>query len=271
MARCPAHGDRNPSLHITLAKDRWLLKCQAGCPTEEVVDAAGLSWGDLFSDENRNGNGRREIVATYPYTDARGKLLFEVVRFQPKGFAQRQPVATGWSWKVKGVRRVLYRLPDVRKAVRAGKPVWVVEGEKDVHALELRGVVATCSPGGAGKWREDYSKSLAGATVALIVDKDREGREHARLVKTSLERKGCTVKPAEAYSGKDAYDHLAAGCGLDGFVPIKLDIRVASPPRELFDLAREQFGTFDQFRDWVHQELGQMAASDAQRRQARLV
>ena len=38
FALCPAHPDRKtPSLHITEAGDRLLLKCMAGCSTEAVL------------------------------------------------------------------------------------------------------------------------------------------------------------------------------------------------------------------------------------------
>ena len=59
----------------------------------------------------------------------------------------------GWTWKLGKIRRVLYRLPRVLEAAQSGDGVFVVEGEKDVEALERAGVTATCNPGGAGKWR----------------------------------------------------------------------------------------------------------------------
>ncbi|MGZ4619458.1 MAG: hypothetical protein ACXV3F_12235 [Frankiaceae bacterium] len=40
------------------------------------------------------------------------------------------------------------------EAVKSGQPVYVVEGEKDVHSVEYAGAVATTSPMGAGKWRD---------------------------------------------------------------------------------------------------------------------
>ena len=39
---CPAHNDSKPSLYIRLENDRFLLKCFAGCSTEQVVEAVGL-------------------------------------------------------------------------------------------------------------------------------------------------------------------------------------------------------------------------------------
>ena len=50
-ARCPAHDDCRPSLSIGPGRDgRVLIKCFAGCRTEDVLDAAGLTWADLFPD-----------------------------------------------------------------------------------------------------------------------------------------------------------------------------------------------------------------------------
>ena len=52
---------------------------------------------------------KARIVATYPYTDAAGALLYEVLRYEPKTFRQRQPDGKGgWVWKA-GERRVLCR------------------------------------------------------------------------------------------------------------------------------------------------------------------
>ena len=62
MVRCPSHRDRTPSLHITLGDDRWLMYCHAGCSLNDVREAVGLGWDDLFA-ERLDGNS--ETVATY--------------------------------------------------------------------------------------------------------------------------------------------------------------------------------------------------------------
>ena len=217
VARCPAHEDREPSLSIREGEKGIVLHCHAGCPTEAVCAAIGLTLADLYVP---NGDGKRQIVAEYPYTDEHGELLFQAVRFYPKGFAQRRPVNGEWTWKLGDVRRVLYRLPKIIETARAGGTIYVVEGEKDVHAIERAGAVATCNPMGAGKWRDEYSEHLRGATVIIVADNDDPGRAHARAVKASLAAcsvSSCVVAPAK---GKDAADHLAAGKGLDDFVPV---------------------------------------------------
>ena len=52
---------------------------------------------------------------------------------------------------MKGVRRVLYRLPEL--LARPDEPVYVVEGEKDADRLASMGLLATTNSGGAGKWQ----------------------------------------------------------------------------------------------------------------------
>ncbi len=48
-ARCPAHEDLHPSLSLSEGDDgRVLLWCHAGCRIEEILDALGLDWSDLF-------------------------------------------------------------------------------------------------------------------------------------------------------------------------------------------------------------------------------
>jgi DNA primase len=187
-ARCPAHDDKDPSLSISQASDeRLLIKCFAGCSAEDVLGALGLKLSDLFPAAQR-APVQPTILDTYDYVDERGQLLFQVVRFLPKDFRQRRPDGCGdWIWRTKGVRRVLYRLPNVIAAVGAGQPVWIVEGEKDVAALEKLGLVATTNPGGAGKWRSEYTESLRGAwQVNIVPDRDNAGHKHARQVAGAL-------------------------------------------------------------------------------------
>ena len=213
-ARCPAHEDQRASLTVADGERCVILRCHAGCEPRAIVEALGLTWADLFPPKHGKGSGR--IVATYPYQDAQGALLFEVVRFDPKDFRQRRPDPAGrdgWTWSLKGVRRVLYRLPAVLREARAGGRVFVVEGEKDVAALERLGVVATCNAGGAGKWTRDYTESLRGAgRVVVVPDKDEPGRKHAGQVAAAVARVVGDVRVLELPGlGKDAADWVGAG------------------------------------------------------------
>ena len=177
--------------------------------------------------------GRGRIVATYPYHDEGGELLFEVVRFDPKDFRQRQPDGNGgWIWSLKGVEPVLYRLP-VLVAAADGAPVFIVEGERDCDRLAAQGLLATCNPGGAGKWRADYAGSLRGKLPVLLPDNDAPGWSHATQVKASLRRAGIAAAilklPGLPEKG-DVSDWLDAG-GTPGRL-IELAERALAAPRE---------------------------------------
>ena len=227
-AQCPAHDDRAPSLSIgTGAEGVPLVHCQAGCRPEEVLGAVGLTLADLMPDRDRPERPR--VVATYPYCDENGVLLYEVRRIEPgpdgrgKTFRPYRPGATRAG--LGDVRRVLYRLPEVIQAAAAGGTVYVCEGEKDVDLLTARGYVATCNVGGAGrgKWRDEYSTYLAGAHVVVVADRDAPGIEHARAVADALTGHAASVRimlPAVDREHADVADHLAAGHDVDALVPL---------------------------------------------------
>src|SRR5262249_13791853 len=140
----------------------------------------------------------RHVIATYTYEDEHGHTLFQVVRYEPKDFRQRAPDgAGGWSWSLEGVRRVPYRLPELIETVASEHTVFVVEGEKDVEALRANGITATCNPGGASKWRDEYSAHFAGADVVVIPDNDEAGRKHAQHVAESLAKVTARVRLLE--------------------------------------------------------------------------
>jgi predicted P-loop ATPase len=146
--------------------------------------------------KNNGGFHHETILATYDYKNATGKLLFQVVRMAPKKFRIRRPDGVGgWLWNLGDTRRVLYHLPAVRKAVEAGEEIYVCEGEKACDALATRfGVIATCSPMGAGKWHSAYASELAGARVIILPDKDGPGELHASQVARSLSGVAASVK-----------------------------------------------------------------------------
>ena len=158
-------------------------------------------------------------MATYPYHDAAGKVLFEVVRYDPKDFKQRRPDSTaidGWTWNTKGVNKVLFRLPEILRDIQNGKSIFICEGEKDALAMVERGFSATCNPGGAGKWQDSYTETLRGADAVIIADKDVPGRAHAALVAGKLHGVAKSVRVLELPDAggktiKDTFDFFAAG------------------------------------------------------------
>ncbi len=220
MVKCPAHEDGKASLSVAAGKDQPVVfHCHAGCDPDAIVAALGLSWDALSKPRARDTQEwtpASPAAAVYDYVDEAGDLLFQVLRTVDKQFRQRRPDGKGgWAWKLDGVRRVLYRLPRILEAVRDGREVYVCEGEKDVQTLERHGLIATCNPGGAGKWKAEYAEVFRGAAVVTVVaDRDDPGRAHARAVCDALLGVVDAVYIVEPKAGKDATDHVEAGLSL---------------------------------------------------------
>mgnify|MGYP001612047086 CR=1 FL=1 len=175
QATCPCHDDQHQSLSVSEKEGKFLAYCHAGCSFESIIKAL-----DLRRDRT---NDTPTITATYDYTDAEGKLLYQVVRYHPKAFKQRRPDGGGWVWDLKGITPTLYHLPEVIKSVKDGKSVFIVEGEKDVETLEREGYYATTISGGAStKWHPSLVPLFEGAKVTIIPDNDEAGRKYAHYV-----------------------------------------------------------------------------------------
>lgn len=212
MARCPSHDDDKASLHVTEGEDgRVLAYCFAGCSFASVVGVLGLDLGSV--------DGPR-AVDRYTYTDRQGTPLIRVTRREPKGFSQEHWEASGWvSGVPASVPRTLYRLQEVVSAARAGRRIYLVEGEKDVEVLRLFGQVATTNAGGVGSWASVDRSPLSGADVTIIADDDPQGRAGAEVRAASLVGEVRTVEVRLPRAGKDVTDHLYAGYGLDDLKP----------------------------------------------------
>lgn len=231
MAQCPAHEDRKPSLSFGQGDAGAVLCCQFGCDTRDILAALGLGWPDLFDEPRKvNDKAPRRVVAEYKYTDQNGELLFVKVRYQPRDFRVKRPDGSGgWAWGIGKADRLLYRLPEVLAAIKDGKTVWLVEGEKDADRLAGLGYVATCNHDGAAKggqrakWHPRYGDTLQGADVVIIADRDEPGEAHARAAYADLKGKAASVRIVQAaveFKGADVSDHLDAGHKIDDLVPL---------------------------------------------------
>lgn len=204
-AQCPAHDDKQASLQIGMGERGAVLKCHAGCEPRAIVEALGMTWDDLFVDALATSKTTTTMLraavpgaeAVYFYDDENGAVLFRVERRHGKKFVQARPDPAKpgeWLYALGDTRRVPYRLPNVIGAVKNNEPVYVVEGEKDVHTLEAQGLVASCNPGGAGKFKREFASFFAGAHVIVLPDNDDPGREHANQVVLYLKDVARSVK-----------------------------------------------------------------------------
>lgn len=201
---CPGHdGDNKTALSILDTADRVNLHCfTRECDGADVMAALGLGVRDLYHEP------RGDRLARYDYGAG-----YWVERNDGKTFRQ----ATGWA----GRPRPLYRAERIPDAVAAGQPVYLVEGEEDVHALEAiaPNAVAVTAPQGAGNFRHADVEPLRGASVVAVVDRDAAGDGWAASVRDKLAGVAASVRFVCAASGKDLGDHLTAGRPLADLEP----------------------------------------------------
>jgi hypothetical protein len=205
MALCCFHSEKNPSLSINV--NSGFYKCHAcdaegdvfgfyqrrfGCDfktaIKELAVLAGVNGNGVtpndfdFNTTKKQNTGKQKEVARYDYTDEQGNLLFQAIRFEPKGFRQGHYENGKFIWNLKGVRRVPYRLHELEFS----DEILIFEGEKDVDLAVEMGFTATCNPMGAGKWQPEYNEHLKDKMVYLVPDNDEPGWKHVQNIAAQL-------------------------------------------------------------------------------------
>ena len=193
-AQAPGHSPADKSVRITQIDGQVLMYCHAGENTADVLEQVGLATADLF--DSPQG-------VTYEYSDGRTVHRSPNKRFRQAGNTDG---------------KALYRVENLPE----GKDlqVFVVEGEKDVHALESVGEYAVTS-GGANTARNRDWSPLQDRHVTIVADDDQPGHKYAEQVAAELENIAASVTVVAAKSGKDAADHIAAGHKITEFQKIE--------------------------------------------------
>ncbi|OZE81927.1 hypothetical protein CH304_12815 [Rhodococcus sp. 15-649-1-2] len=201
-AQAPGHSAADRSVVIT-AIEGSVLVCSHSDPTDDVLATLGLTKADLF--DNPKGEN---------YRYAGGRLVH---RSPDKKFRQSGNVKDTSLFHVE-------KLADHP----TGLPVYVVEGEKDVLALEAAGAAAVSPAMGTGKAAMFDWTPLRGHTVIIVADRDenpealKRARKHAIDILHLLEPIASDAVVVETRFGKDAADHIAAGRTLQEFEPIEI-------------------------------------------------
>lgn len=210
MAKCPAHDDKNGSLHITEKDGGLLMHCFAGCEFDEVIAAVGVEKKDfpfpggsnrppqnrwkygvtlqeyamdrLYSIDalksfglsdamHATKNGRQFPCIDMPYLDADGKLL--KVRKRVLLHKHPEDKFTRFIWSNEGNPLPLYGL---WKQPGSKKYVILVEGESDCQALWQAGLSAIGVPGASNYSEENHQTTLDQyETIYVHLEKDSGG------------------------------------------------------------------------------------------------
>lgn len=189
---CPFHDDKHPSFSVNLNTGQW--KCHAGCGSGNVFTFAKrlrIGKDEVSRTLGLQIKGRLELEFIYDYLDEEGNTIFQELRYRcPNGkkriYFKRPDGNAGWKWTLEGIERVVYDLPHLIEASERDCYVFLVEGPPKVEVLKEWGYIATCNPGGAGNWRDDYKDYFKGLDVIIVPDNDDAGYKWFRKIFKSL-------------------------------------------------------------------------------------
>lgn len=253
MACCPHHEDSSPSLSISRGKSQPIvLKCFAGCSTDEVLGSVGLTIKDIVESDKPGGVG--------PYKDplqhvtVKGLADYMQLPVQVlEGFGLRDGVTT-----TDGQRHQVVEVPyldddksELRVKIRTalnGKPkyrwkpgegnflygewrIWEArkqkslifcEGESDAWSLWAVGALGAMGIPGSEAEKVICKNHLEGIAVVWICqDNDKPGADLAAKIAKIV----------------------------DGFAP-GIKVRIVSPPKPYKDITewRKSFSTLGEFK-----------------------
>lgn len=218
---CPAAQHKSSHLCVTIDTEKQLWHCNDCDKGGTVIDwvmaeqqvSSGKAMEILGGEVAPQGAGDMTAVTptaqskeseVYNYTNENGQLLYQVVRYEPKTFRQRQPKGKDWQWNLEGVTRVLYNLPNVLRS----KVVCITEGEKDANNLNSLGFTGTTNAGGSKSWLEAYADTLKNKDIVVFEDNDAAGKAWADKVVQSCRDKANSVKRVKFPAHKDVTDWL---------------------------------------------------------------
>ncbi len=148
--------------------------------------------------------GKYKVTGTWIYLDRNGVPVYCVVRRDCPGkpkrnHQERYDPATGKFIAGKdcmaGVRLMPYRLTEL---VTEDGQILIAEGEAKADKLVDLGFLATCNPGGAGKFRPGFAPYFIDRDVVLLPDNDDAGRDHVRKVGEILKPVAKSIRSCRA-------------------------------------------------------------------------
>jgi AAA domain len=227
LAPGPGHSTRDRSLSVKLddkAPDGFVVNSFAGNDPIICRDYIRQKIGmPAFKP-----NGKR-LIAKFDYKNEQGNLLYQVLKYEPKSFSQRRPDGKGgWINNVDGVRRVLYRLPEILKYPDA--TIFFCEGEKDADRVASFKYCATTIA--SGTWTNECAQALAGRDVLILEDNDDSGRKRALAAAQELRGKAKTLRIVRLPGLQDKQDvsnWLDVGNTAEDLVRVSMETPLWSP------------------------------------------
>ncbi len=228
---CPCHNDKQASLTISKGDRCTLFKCFAGCNFEDILGAVGLDKKDTFYDtepEKPKTNWKRyiesrekkNIEAVYNYVSSvDGSYCFTKIRLKGKkilyGVITNERFTYGLpkGTSRKDFKAIYGNIEAINNALKEDKPVFIVEGEKDVNTLTKQGYTAF-TYGGTSDWEQGFAELTRGADVFILRDNDAPGEKVAKTILNDIKDVAKSVKivnPMPNIPKADITDFFEAG------------------------------------------------------------
>jgi DNA-binding transcriptional ArsR family regulator len=231
MARCPAHNDKEPSLHVSLQGEKILLHCFAGCSLDAICCALNIQPKQLFLHEEPGGNHHPEGEGLTLEAFARAKCLESELLRQAQvtqGVYQGKPAvlfryrdsegelqAIRYRTALTGDRFRWQRGAEPKKLAygqwwlpywreKGRRVVVLVEGETDALTLWQAGIPAL-GIAGANSLNEYHLKLLEGFEVVIWQEPDSGGISFARKASELFQNVRVIEPPAGAKDPSDLW------------------------------------------------------------------
>lgn len=223
-AKCPFHNDKHESFGISVKDSRFkcftsscgvsgdiidFIQAKEGLSKVEAIkkayDILGLKCElepskidkliNYIENENKQHYIHKEckFESVYIYKDENKVPVLARIKYKDKNtgnkqFSQANIVDNGEYYKLDFKSKkinLLYNLPKVIEAVKNGKDIFLVEGEKDANTLSQLGFVATtCRE--VSSTNGDILKPLYDGNIIVIGDNDDTGAKHIDNIRKLL-------------------------------------------------------------------------------------
>ena len=198
-ALCPAHDDKNPSLHIKDKNGNIYTDCYAGCDPEKVREAIGLTWRDTVAKKvNFNGQNyaqqsiaKKSPVTIWPaYHAVTGKHVADKIRKDSKTGKMMYWAQPNKKEALSGADGRDYALYNIKKVVNQAYVI-ITEGEKATDHLYLNGFSAAGTVTGANSCPENIVfEPIKDKTIYLWPDNDEPGKRYMKIIGAALKAIG---------------------------------------------------------------------------------
>ena len=229
-ALCPFHNDEKESFSIKDNRYKcFTLSCNANGDiidfikhreglttleaTKKAYDILGLKCDlkpskldnlkEYIEKNNKNHHKNKDckFEDTYIYENEQNIPVLARIKFKnpitgKKEFSQANIVDSGEFYKLdfKGDKpNLLYNLPNVIKAIKENKEVFIVEGEKDANTLNKLGFIATTTRE-VSSINNEILKPLFGGKIVVIGDNDDTGIKHINNIRKLLKNNVMSFK-----------------------------------------------------------------------------